>query len=331
MAGILGARPDEISFTSSGTQSVHLAIHGLALGRARVGNRLWVSAVEHSCVLHSANAVINGTVEELPVDANGAVLTSHLRDRLAAVNESTGGVALVAVQSANHEVGTRQPISQIAELVRPHGIPLVVDAAQSMGREPIPGDWDILTGSAHKWGGPSGVGVLAIRSGLRWRSPLPQDPHEAGRVPGFVAIPAVVAAAVALAEAEVERETESDRLRGLTDQLRRELVARIPHAIALGDSEQRLPHIVTLSIPYVAGEALLADLDRAGFALSSGSSCVADSLVPSHVLVAMGALTHGNLRISLSPGVDQAEVRRFIEVLPDVVAGVRDALGAGDL
>ena len=331
VANVLRARPDEISFTSSGTQSVHLAIHGLALGRARLGTHLLVSAVEHSCVLHSAAAVENGSVEELAVDSNGRVLITALLERLPATDSSVDGVALVAVQSANHEVGTRQPISEIAELLRPRGIPLLVDAAQSIGREPAPEQWDVLTASAHKWGGPSGVGVLAIRSGVRWRSTLPQDPHEGGRVPGFVAIPAIVAAARALQEAEVEREQESDRLRSLTDLLRRELVGRIPHTIALGDPDERLPHIVTLSIPYVAGEALLADLDRAGFAVSSGSSCVADSLVPSHVLVAMGALTHGNLRISLPPGAAETDVMRFIDVLPGVVARARDALGAGDL
>jgi cysteine desulfurase len=331
VASILRARPDEISFTSSGTQSVHLAIHGLALGRARVGTRLLVSAVEHSCVLHSAAAVVDGSVEELAVDSTGRVLTAVLREHLKATESSADGVALVAVQSANHEVGTRQPISEIAELLRPLGIPLLVDAAQSIGREAAPDDWDVLTASAHKWGGPSGVGVLAIRSGVRWRSTLPQDPHEGGRVPGFVAIPAIVAAAIALQEAEVERQQESDRLRSLTNLLRQELVDRIPHAVALGDPDERLPHIVTLSIPYVAGEALLADLDRAGFAVSSGSSCVADSLVPSHVLVAMGALTHGNLRISLPPGAAEADVMRFIDVLPGVVARARDELGAGDL
>jgi len=331
VANVCGARPDEISFTSSGTQSVQLAIHGLALGRARVGTRLLVSAVEHSCVLHSADAVANARVEELPVDWRGMVLVPSLAEHLATAGASTDGVALVAVQSANHEVGTRQPITAIGELLRPLGIPLVLDAAQSIGRDPIPADWDVLTASAHKWGGPSGVGILAIRSGIRWRSPLPHDPHEGGRVPGFVAIPAIVAAAIALQEAEAERATESDRLRSLTDLLRRELVANIPHSTALGDPADRLPHIVTLSIPYVAGEALLADLDRAGFAVSSGSSCVADSLVPSHVLVAMGALTHGNLRISLPPEVSEADVRRFIDVLPGIVADARDSLGAGDL
>jgi cysteine desulfurase len=331
VAGVLGARPDEISFTSSGTQAAHLGIQGLALGRARVGTGILVSAVEHSCVLHSAYALAGDAVQELPVDASGAVITSALADCLAASNVSGQGFAFAAVQSANHEVGTRQPLPKIAEQLRQAGVPLMVDAAQSVGREAVPADWDVLTASAHKWGGPSGVGVLAVRSGVRWRSPLPADAHEGARVPGFVAVPAIFAAAVALQEAEAERVTATERLHALTARLRERLVAQIPHAVALGDPDDRLPHIVTLSIPYVAGEALLADLDRAGFAVSSGSSCVADSLVPSHVLVAMGALTHGNLRVSLPPDVTDRDVDRFISVLPPIVASAREALGAQDL
>jgi len=140
-----------------------------------------------------------------------------------------------------------------------------------------------------------------------------------------------VAAAVALEEAEAERAAESIRLTAATNRLRHELTSRIPDCVALGHPDDRLPHIVTMSMAYVAGEALLADLDREGFAVSSGSSCVADALVPSHVLVAMGALTHGNLRISLPPGFDDADVTRFISVLPGIVERVRHSLGAADL
>jgi cysteine desulfurase len=326
IAAIIGARPDEVSFATSGTQAVHLAVTGLAQGRQRIGRRLLVSAVEHSCVIHAARAVPEGNVEELPVDSNAVVEPEAVRAAIA-----SGDVALVAVQSANHEVGSRQPIGEIAEILDERGIPLIVDAAQSLGRDDCPAQWSILTASAHKWGGPAGVGILAIRNGTRWRSPLPDDPHEGGRIPGFTAIPQIVAAAVALEEAEAERRSESARLFALTERLRTELPVRIPDALVLGHDTERLPHIVTLSMAYVAGEALLEDLDREGFAVSSGSSCVADALVPSHVLVAMGALTHGNLRISLPPGALESDVDRFIGVLPSIVAKVRDSLGAGDL
>lgn len=326
VAAVIGARPDDVSFATSGTQAAHLAVLGLAKGRVRVGNRILTSAVEHSSVLQAARAVPDGQPETIPVDEYGIV---HPDSVAAAIRD--GDVALVAVQSANHEVGTRQPINEISGLLTSHNIPLIVDAAQTLGRDEPPPGWDVLTASAHKWGGPAGVGLLAIKQGTRWRSPLPDDLHEGGRIPGFTAIPQIVAAAVALTEAESERHSESARLRLLTDKLRQVLPTLISDSVVLGHPNDRLPHIVTLSVAYVPGEALLADLDRAGFAISSGSSCVAEALTPSHVLVAMGALTQGNLRISLPPGAPESEVDRFIAVLPTIIANVRESIGAGDL
>jgi cysteine desulfurase len=189
----------------------------------------------------------------------------------------------------------------------------------------------VLAASGHKWGGPAGVGVLAVRTGVRWRSTSPEGALELGRVPGYVDVPAVVAAAAALEAVERERVAESARLCALVDRLRAQVPALVPDAVVLGDPHDRLPHLVTFSFLYVDGEALLADLDRAGFAVSSGSSCVADSLQPSHVLAAMGALTHGNLRVSLPVGAAGADVDRFLEVLPGVVAGVRATLGTEGL
>ncbi len=143
--------------------------------------------------------------------------------------------------------------------------------------------------------------------------------------------PRSLAAAAALEAVERARRTEAPRLAALVDRLRAELPARIPDTVVLGDPVDRLPHVVTASFLYVDGEALLADLDREGFAVSSGSACVADALTPSHVLAAMGALTHGNLRLSLPDGVADGDVDRLLSVLPDVVARVRRSLGAQDL
>jgi cysteine desulfurase len=150
-------------------------------------------------------------------------------------------------------------------------------------------------------------------------------------VPGFVDVPAIVAAAAALEAAERERVSESVRLSSLVDRLRARVPELVPDTVVLGDPVDRLPHLVTFSFLYVDGEALLADLDAAGFAVSSGSSCVSDSLQPSHVLAAMGALTHGNLRVSLPSGAAEADVDRFIEVLPGIVSRVRGVLGAEGL
>ena len=331
VAAVLGARPDEVSFTSSGTRAVHLAIAGLAKGRARAGTQVLATAVEHSSVLHAARALPGSPLRTLPVDGLGRLELSALHEALAEARAAGpgDGAALVAVQSANHEVGTRQPVDAVAGAVG--DVPLLVDAAQTVGHDPVPGGWSVLTASAHKWGGPPGVGVLAVRTGVRWRSPSPDDPREGGRVPGFVDLPAVLAAAAALEAVERARRTEAPRLAALVDRLRAELPARIPDTVVLGDPVDRLPHVVTASFLYVDGEALLADLDREGFAVSSGSACVADALTPSHVLAAMGALTHGNLRLSLPDGVADGEVDRLLSVLPDVVARVRRSLGAQDL
>jgi cysteine desulfurase len=326
VAALLGARPDEVSFTTSGTQAVGLGLTGLVRGRGRAGDRVLASAVEHSAVLHAATAAVGDRLTTLPVDRLGRV---DLDATGAALAEP--GAALVALQSANHEVGTRQPVEAVATLAREHGVPLLVDAAQSVGHDPLPRGWSVLTASAHKWGGPAGVGLLAVRTGTRWRSPSPEGALEHGRVPGYVDVPAIVAAAAALEAVERERAAESARLSTLVDLLRARVPALVPDTVVLGDPVDRLPHLVTFSFLYVEGEALLADLDAAGFAVSSGSSCVADSLQPSHVLAAMGALTQGNLRLSLPSGTDPADVHRFLDVLPGIVSRVRSALGAEGL
>lgn len=324
VAAHIRARPDEVSFTASGTQAVHLGIAGLARGRVRVGAGIVTTAVEHSSVLHAARtygepvAVAVDRVGRLDLDAFASVVGAP-------------GVALAAVQSANHEVGSRQPVAAASALAAQHDVPLLVDAAQSVGREDVPDGWSVLTASAHKWGGPGGVGVLAVRTGVRWRSPSPDDPREAGRVPGFVPVPLIVAAAAALEEAEGERADESARLHALVDRIRARVPEVVPDVVVLGDPVDRLPHVVTFSCLYTDGETLLDLLDAQGFAISSGSSCVADALEPSHVLAAMGALTQGNLRVSLPSGVREDDVERFLAVLPDVVARVRATLGAGGL
>ncbi len=326
VAARLGARADEVSFAASGTQAVPLGVAGLALGRRRDGRRVVASAVEHSSVLHAARALGSEVLVTVPVDRVGRLVLDSLASELDA-----GDVGLVAVQSANHEVGTRQPVAEVAATAFARGVPLLVDAAQTVGHDDVPDGWSVLTASAHKWGGPPGVGVLAVRTGVRWRSPSPDDAREGGRVPGFVDLPAVVAAAAALEAVEQERAAESARLSRLVDLIRARVPALVPDVEVLGDPVDRLPHLVTFSCLYVEGEALLGDLDRAGFAVSSGSSCVADALTPSHVLAAMGVLTQGNLRVSLPRGARDADVGRFLEVLPGIVAAVRRTLGAEGL
>lgn len=323
-AEAVGCRADELSFTSSGTSAVHTGVAGALAGRRRVGRHLIVSAVEHSSVLHSAEVheADGGTVTQVPVDRAGAVTAASYGRAL------RPDTALACLQSANHEVGTEQPVAEVAELCRTAGVPLLVDAAQSLGWGPIAGDWSLLAASAHKWGGPPGVGLLVVRKGVRFAVRGPADERESGRAAGFENIPAIVAAAASLRAVRAEAATEAVRLRELTERIRARVPGLVPDVEVVGDPVRRLPGVVTFSCLYVDGETLLHELDREGFSVSSGSSCTSSTLTPSHVLKAMGVLSEGNVRVSLPPGTPEEDVERFLSVLPGAVAGVREKLGA---
>ncbi|MFB8774382.1 cysteine desulfurase/sulfurtransferase TusA family protein [Streptomyces broussonetiae] len=323
-AEAVGCRADELVFTASGTRAVHSGVAGALAGRRRVGRHLIVSAVEHSSVLHAAEVheADGGAVSRVAVDRAGAVTAEGYA---AALRSDT---ALACLQSANHEVGTVQPVAEVAEVCRAAGVPLLVDAAQSLGWGPVDGDWSLLAASAHKWGGPSGVGLLVVRKGVRFAAQGPVDERESGRAAGFENIPAIVAAAASLRAVRAEAAEEAVRLRELTERIRARVAGAVPDVEVVGDPGRRLPGIVTFSCLYVDGEALLHELDRAGFSVSSGSSCTSSTLTPSHVLKAMGVLSEGNVRVSLPMGAAQEDVERFLDVLPGAVAGVREKLGA---
>lgn len=323
-AGEVGCRVDELVFTSSGTRAVHTGIAGALAGRHRIGRHLIVSAVEHSSVLHAADTheAGGGSVTQVGVDRRGRVAPEAYA---AALRPDT---ALACLQSANHEVGTEQPVAEVAAMCRESGVPLLVDAAQSLGWGPVGGDWSLLTGSAHKWGGPPGVGLLVVRKGVRFAAQGPADERESGRAAGFENLPAIVAAAASLRAVRAEAEQEAVRLRELTERIRQRVPRLVPDVEVVGDPERRLPGIVTFSCLYVDGETLLHELDREGFSVSSGSSCTSSTLTPSHVLKAMGVLSEGNVRVSLPAGTSAEDVERFLEVLPGAVAGVREKLAA---
>jgi cysteine desulfurase len=315
----LGVRPDEVSLWPSGTAAAQAAVLGGLAGRARRGDTLVHSAIEHSAVLHAA---ARGPAHQVPVDRLGR-LDLDAWDRAV----SARGVALASLISASHEVGTVQPVAAAAGYCAEAGVPLFVDAAQSVGRVPLPGGWSLLSASAHKWGGPPGVGVLVVRKGVRWLSPYPKDDLYRPGAPGALDLPAVVAAAAGLRAVRAEAPAEAVRQSALVDRIRERVAATVPDVEVVGDPVERLPHLVTFSCLYVDGEALLHALDRLGFAVSSGSSCTASTLRPSHVLEAMGVLSHGNVRLSLHRGTTAEEIERFLAVLPGLVADIRAEAG----
>jgi cysteine desulfurase len=323
-AEAIGARADEVSFTGGGTQALHAAVLGTA--RSRRGTTIVHSAVEHSAVLHAVEWHVRhgGRAASVPVDHYGRVDAHAFR---AAATGS--GVVAAALQAANHEVGTRQPVTALAAELG--DVPLVVDATQTLGHAPLPAGWSVLAGDARTWGGPGGVGVLVVRTGTRWAAPYPADDREFGRMPGVPNVPAIVAAAATLRAVTAEQSQQAARLASLVDRVRRTVPATVPDVEVLGDPVDRLPHIVTFSCLYVEGEALLSELDRRGFAVSSGSSCTSSTLQPSHVLVAIGALTSGNVRVSLHRDTTAAEIDAFLAALPDAVHAVRAELNAAGL
>lgn len=321
LAEALGCRTEELHLTATHTAGLYAAVRAVATARRRTGTRVVVSAVDRAAVLAAA-AQVSDAVTVVPVDRLGRVDLQAWRDVVGP------DVAVAALQHANGEVGTVQPVEQAWEATRAAGVPLLVDAGASVGHVPVGAAWDVLAADPADWGGLPGVGVLAVRSRVRAVPPWPED--EDPWSPGGVSVPAAVAAAAALRAVLADRQAADQRRRRLVDVIRRR-VGAVPDVEVVGDPEDRLPHVVTFSCLYVDGEALVTELDRRGFAVGSGSACTSSALEPSHVLAAMGVLTHGNVRLALSREVTQGDVERFCAELPDAVAHVRRLMGATDL
>ena len=322
VAEAVGARPDEVVFPTSGTQATQAAIAGLALGRRRIGSRVVTTAIDHSSVLSAA--AIQGDHAVVGVDHLGHL---DLDEWAAAV--AAPGVAVACLQAANHEVGTVQPYAAAIEVAQRAGVPVVLDATTALGRIDLETvGWSILTGWAGAFGGGTSLGILVIHKGTRWRAPYPTDDYQDGRWPGVPDVPAIYAAAVALDWWQREGRSVGERQRVLVDRLRTEIPNRVPEVDLVGDPLHRVPHLLTFSALYVDGETLTRELDRAGFAVASGSACSASSEHPSHVLAAMGALTHGNVRLGLARDTTADEIERFLDTLAPVVAEIRRSLTA---
>lgn len=325
VAQLLGARPREVVFTSGATEAVASAAWGVA---AR-GDHAVCTAVEHSAARVALDRI--GSVTEVPVDRVGRVGAAAV---LHAVRP--GQTALVSVQWGNHEVGTLQPVAEVLGACREAGVLVHVDAAAAAGHVPIDFDdlgADLMSVSAHKLGGPPGVGALLIRRGLRMRPLLEGGEQERGRRAGVENVAGIVgfgAAASALAGGERDLlHAEAEVAHSLT---RRALGAAlsVEGVVAYGDPDHdgRLPHIVCVGVPGVEGEGVLLALDQQGVAVHSGSACSSEALEPSPVLEAMGVDPEHSLRVSVGWSTAEADVDAFCEAFPKVVAELR-ALAAG--
>ena len=323
VASAVGARSDEVIFTGSAAHSNQAAVAGMALGRRRVGPRIVTTAIDHSSVLAAAAAAGHHTAVE--VDHEGHVVV----DRWAA-EIATAGTAAACIQVANHEVGTLQPYARAGEICQEADVPLILDATAALGRIDLSSvtGWSVLTGWAGAFGGPASVGILVIKKNARWRAPYPTDDYQGGRWPGMPDVPAIYAAAVALDCWRQSGREVSARQHRLVDQLRAGIAQGVHDVDVAGDPVRRVPHLLTFSVLYVDGETLTLELDKAGFAVASGSACSASSEHPSHVLAAMGALTHGNVRIGLTWTTTAAQIDRFLAVLPPIVSDIRATVGA---
>lgn len=326
----IGALPQEIVFTSGGTEGDNAALRGIALARraASGANRIITTPIEHHAVLHTALDLrdhFGFMLTLLPVDGAGRVTTAALEAALGDGHD----VAMASVMYANNEIGTLQPIAALGALCRERGVPLHTDAVQAAGKIAL----DVnqlqvaaLTASAHKFYGPKGVGFLYLRRGTPYLPLLTGGAHEGNRRAGTENVPLVVGMAKAFDLAEAERETESARLRPLRDQLIDGVLERVDHAYLTGAREERLDRLASFVLRGVESEALLIALDLAGIAAGSGSACASGSQRPSHVLEAIGiapADARSALRFSLGRSNTADDIGYVVEKLPQIVAQIR--------
>jgi cysteine desulfurase len=323
----LGGDAEDLVFTSSGTESVNLAIRGVARASQHRGHHIITSQIEHRAVLDTTRQLEKEgwRITYLPVDDAGIVDLAALEAAL------DGDTVLVSIMWANNEVGTIQPIGEIARLVkaRQPAAPIHVDAIAAAGYLPLDATAlgaDLISLSSHKIGGPKGAGLLWARRGVLLQPILTGDDRERGRRAGQEDVPAIIGMARALELTLPEAADRAAPVGALTQKLIAGVVSAVPGAHLTGDPENRAPHIASFCFEGVDGEALLQQLDRQGIAAASGSACTSATLEPSHVLKAMGvpsALAEGNLRLSLGPGNTEEEIDTVLRVLPQIIERMR--------
>ena len=325
IAARLGCQPTEVIFTSGGSEADNQAIRSVAaFGKMKGKTHIISTAFEHHAVLHTLEALEKEgfTVTLLDVHGDGMVSAQQVEDAI------TPETCLVTVMYANNEIGTVQPIAEIGEVCRRHGVLFHTDAVQAVGHLPVnvaEQNIDLLSLSAHKFHGPKGIGVLYARRGVPIFPLIHGGAQERNRRGGTENIPAIVGMAAALDEACDHLEEDTAKLCALRERLIAGL-SNIPHSVLNGHREHRLPGTVNFCFEGIEGESLLLLLDDKGVYASSGSACTSGSLDPSHVLLAIGRpheIAHGSLRLSLSPDTTQEEVDYMVKAVTDVVAYLR--------
>lgn len=326
IAGILGAKSNEIYFTGSGTEADNWALVAAFEAYQKKGNHIITTKIEHHAILHTCEyleKVRGAKITYLDVDENGIVKLEELEKAI------TPETILISVMYANNEIGTIQPIREIGLIAKEHGILFHTDAVQAFGQLPIDVDADnidLLSSSAHKINGPKGIGFLYIRKGVKIRSFIHGGAQERKRRAGTENVAGIVGYACAAKRAADSMETRTAKERELRNHLIRRIMKEIPYARLNGDPVRRLPNNVNVSLQFIEGESLLIMLDMEGICASSGSACTSGSLDPSHVLLAIGLpheIAHGSLRFTLGDETTREDLDYVVDKLKGIVEHLR--------
>jgi cysteine desulfurase len=330
VAAAIGAQPDEVVFTSGGTESVALAIWGGVRPVRELGTRIVATTVEHPAVGGVLHTLETDGFESVltPVDGHGVVDLDTLGAEV-----RTRGTLLASIQHANHEVGTIQPVAQAAALCREAGVLFHTDACQTVGRLPVDVralEVDLLSLSGHKFGGPPGIGALYVRRGVPLAAYPCGDDRERRRRSGMENVPGAAAMAAALSARLRDMADQAARQWTITDRIRTGLLERVPGARLHGHPTQRVPHLVCFSVPDLDAEILSMALDDRGFRLAAGSNCSGAVGEPSPVLEHMGVPRTASFRVGVGPETTDAEVDRLLDTLPTLVRDLRRVGSAAD-
>jgi len=325
LASFLGAKPEEIIFTSGGTESNNSAIQGVAYAQEKKGNHIITTVIEHHAIFEPCKLLEKRgfKVTYVGVDKYGLVSPEDIKKAI------TDKTILVSVMHANNEIGTIQPIAEIGKIAREKGIYFHTDAVQTVGHIPTNVNdlnVDLLSLSAHKFYGPKGVGAFYVRKGTRVETFLRGGDQEKGRRASTHNTPGIVGLGKAIDLCKDKMSEEANFLTALRDRMIKEIKERIPEVYLNGHATERLPNNVNFSIKYIEGESILLNLDMLGIAASTGSACTSTSLEPSHVLLAIGLpheIAHGSLRLTMGRWTTKEDIGYLLEQLPGVVEKLR--------